>query len=318
METVSKIYVGVDISKNFLDIALHPINKHFRVENTPNGIDAITKHLSNYSIDRIVCESSGGYEKAMIKVLRKLGYQVELVDPKLIRYFILSKSVKAKTDKIDAKMIALYAALNKPAYAQPVISDQHEELRDMVRRRHDFVEDVAREKKRCKQATTQKSKNFIIRHISYLEEQIGCVDDEIKHMLRDNAIWENKLKILLSIPGIGRISATALIAEMSELGSIENKQAASLLGVAPRTKQSGNYEGVASIAGGRFILRKIIYMAALSASRARGKFSEYYQKLRGKGKKPKVCVVALMNKMITIANTLIRKGEMWNPSLNFH
>jgi transposase len=314
METISKIYVGVDVSKDFLDIALSPIGKHFRISNDEAGIALMMNKLSVYKIERIVCEASGGYERSMIKMLRQVGYNVELVDPKVIRYFILSKKIKAKTDKIDAHMIASYAAHNESQYVQPIMSNEHEELRDMVRIRHNFVDNIAREKKRLKQAFHPKSKNFIAKHIEYLEEQIQLIEIEIKLLIEQNSEWKKTQKILLSMPGIGQVSATALIAEMPELGHMENKQAASLLGVAPRTNQSGTYEGVATISGGRFMLRKIMYMAALSASHAKGKFTQYYQYLKSKGKESKVCLVALMNKMISIANILISRGEMWNPT----
>ena len=314
MKTVPKIYVGVDVSKNFLDVAYHPTGKHFRVSNNIIGINKMIKRLSSHQVVRIACESSGGYERTMLKLLRKADYSVQLMDPKLIKYFILSKKIKAKTDKIDASMIALFTAHNEPEYTPPIITEKHEELRDMVRRRYAFVEDIAREKKRLKQAFSQKAKNFIFNHIKFLEEQIDLVNKEIEHLIASNSEWKKAQRLLLSMPGFGEISTAALIAEIPELGQIENKQAASILGVAPGTKQSGNFEGRATISGGRFMIRKIIYMAALSASHSKGKFSAYYQRLKNKGKKPKVCLVALMNKMISIANTLLKKGEEWNPA----
>jgi transposase len=314
MKNVTKIYVGVDVSKDFLDIAFYPTKQHFRVSNDEVGITKIIKELSLQEVVRITCESSGGYERLMIKTLRNAGYKIELVDPKLVKYFILSKKIKAKTDKIDAYMIAFYTSCNEPKYVQHIKSDKDEEIRDLVRMRHNFTEDIAREKKRLKQVTTQISKDLINNHILHLETQISVVDNKIKDVIKNNEEWTKKFNILKSIPGIGNITASALIAEMSELGTIENKQAAALLGVAPYTKQSGNYEGKSMISGGRFIIRKIVYMGALSASHSKGKFGKYYKKLRDKGKKPKVCVVAVMNKIISVANALLKKGEMWNPN----
>ena len=313
MKTITKIFVGIDVSKNFLDIAFYPTKKHFRVSNDFSGISGIVDRLQSHEIVRIACESSGGYERAMIKTLRVAGYLVELVDPKIIRYFILSKKVKAKTDKIDAQMIAFYSSCNEPAYTQHINNEQAEELRDLVRIRNNFVEDVAREKKRIKQASCQKTKAFIGNHINFLKQEIERIDKEIEAFIASKTEWKEKTKILRSIPGIGFVSATALIAEIPELGHIENKEAAALLGVAPRIKQSGTYEGIATIAGGRFMIRKIFYMAALSASHAKGKFCDYYRHLKTKQKKGKVCLVALMNKMISIANTLIKKNELWDP-----
>ena len=313
MEIVSEVFVGVDVSKDFLDIAFYPAQKHFRVSNDHAGISSIISKLKLHEIKRVTCESSGGYERSMIKALRAAGYQVELVDPKIVRYFILSKKVKAKTDKIDAFMIAFYSSCNEPAYAQYINNEEEAELRDLVRIRNNFTEDIAREKKRLKQAVCPKSKTLIVRHINFLEREIKRLDCETASLIENNEAWVSKAKILRSIPGIGPVAATALIAEMPELGSIENKQAAALLGVAPRIKQSGTYEGTATIAGGRFMIRKIFYMAALSACHAKGKFCAYYQRLKSKQKKGKVCRVALMNKMISIANSLVKKSEIWDP-----
>lgn len=314
---ITDIYSGVDVSKDTLDIALYPINQHFRVTNDKSGIDEMIKKLQQYNIIRIACESSGGYQRLMIQLLREAGYKVELLNPKPIKHFILSKRIKAKTDKIDAHMIAMFTASNELGYTQPILSAKHEEMRDMIRRRVDTIEDISREKKRLKQSWYETSKNSITRHIQYLEEQLDLIDIEINQLINTNEEWKRKLKILMSIPGIGVTSAATLIAEMPELGHMENKQAASLLGVAPQTKQSGLYVGIAAISGGRFIPRKLIYMAALSASHGKNKFKEYYQRLRSKGKKSKVCLVALMNKIITIANALLRKGEIWNSNFTF-
>lgn len=315
MNNITKIFVGVDISKNYLDVALNPINQYFRVSNDEIGISKIVKKLCEYEVIRIACEASGGYEKLMLKELRKLGYIVELIDPKLVRYFILSKKVKAKTDKIDASMIALYTASNEPEYCQIMRSEQLEELRDLVRMRYNFVEDAARQKKRLKQVSTIESKKFMENHIDYIEQQVQMVDAQIKILIKNNEQFNKKIKILKSIPGIGDITASALIAEMSELGTIKNKQAAALLGVAPYDKQSGSSASPSKISGGRFIIRKIVYMGALSASHSKGKFGEFYKRLKDKGKKAKVCIVAVMNKIITTANALIKKGETWNPQI---
>jgi len=315
MKNLSKIFVGVDVSKNFLDVAFYPINKHFRVTNNEVGIKNIVKKLLTQNIVRIACESSGGYEHVMIKALKNFGYHVKLLDPKLVRYFILAQSVKAKTDKIDAHMIAFYIASNAPKYIQEVRSDEDEELRDLIHMRYNFIEDIAREKKRLKQVVTQISKDLIFQHICHLKQQVELIESKTKQLIKNNDSWNKKSIILQSMPGIGNIVASALITEMRELGKIKNKQAAALLGVAPYTKQSGTYEGLSNISGGRFMIRKIVYMGALSACHSKGKLSQYYKRLKSKGKKPKVCVIAVMNKIISIANTLIRKNELWKPHI---
>lgn len=314
MNNIAKKYIGVDVSKDTLDVTIYPLNEYFRVTNDEVGIDKIISRLRKHNVARIACESSGGYERKMVQRLREARYRVELLNPILVKHFILSKKIKAKTDKIDSYMIAMFTAHNEPTYVQPVLSEKHEEMRDMIRLRINTIEDISREKKRLKQCRHQTSKNFITERIHYLEKQIESMDIEVKQLVSINELWKRQLKILTSIPGIGMISAVTLLSEMPELGLIENKKIASLLGVAPQTKQSGLYVGTSIITGGRFIPRRLVYMAALSASHGKSKFKEFYQRLRSKGKKAKVCIVALMNKIIATANALLRKDEMWNPS----
>lgn len=314
MNNLPKEYVGVDVSLESLDVSVYPKNNHFKVQNNENGIKTLIKKISYFNVERVACESTGGYEKTLLKLLRKANYHVELLDPRLVKYFILSKNVKAKTDKIDSYMIALYTANNEPRYKKPILSEKHEELRELTNRRYTAVKMVAEEKKRLLQSNLIKVKDFITKNIEFLNLQIEEIDKEVKTLIDNDEQWKNKFKIFLSIPGIGKVTSAILISDMPELGTIENKQAASLLGVAPHTKQSGNYQGLSMISGGRFRVRQIAYMAALSASHGKGKLTDYYKKLKAKDKKAKVCLVALMNKMISVANALLRKNEIWNPT----
>lgn len=318
MNNIADMFVGVDVSQSTLDISFYPTKQHFRVSNDKSGLDEMVRKLKKHSIVRIACESSGGYERLMLRHLRTAKYEVILLDPKIVRYFILSKKIKAKTDKIDAYMIAMFTAHNEPEYNQVLMSENHEALRDMVRRRADTIEYASCEKKRLKQSVSERSDAFIKAHIEYLESQLKLIDMEIKLLINGSKQWLMDIKILKSMPGIGDISAVTLLAEMPELGRIENKKVASLLGVAPHTKQSGMYVGKATIGGGRFIPRKVLYMAALSACHGKSKFKDFYENLKRKGKKSKMCLVALMNKMITTANALMRKGEMWNKNYGFN
>ena len=314
MNNVTKNFVGVDVSKNWLDVHIHPMGKSVRIDNTSDGIEQLLKIFTHNNITKIVCESSGGYENTLISVCSKAGYHVWRVDPKRIKAFIASEGVKAKTDKIDAKMIALFASQKEASYTQNKRSDLDEEIRALVRRKADLTEIAAMEKRRLKGPTGLFCKDNIERLIGIIEQDIVCLEEKIQGLIKENPELSSKDDILQSIPGIGKATAAALIAEMPELGSIDNKKAAALLGVVPYTKQSGMYKGSETISGGRFAPRKALYMAALCATRHNDPMKIFYNRLREKGKRPKVAVVAVMNKLITTMNAMLRDNKKWGCS----
>lgn len=314
MNNITNIFVGGDISKNYIDIYLHPIGKAQKLENTKIGLKKLLKMLSDYQVQQIVFEATGGYEKLFAKRLKKAGYDVWVVDPKRVKAFIISEGVKAKTDKIDAKMIALFAASKKRDYKCVELSTEHDKLRAFVQRIHDLKEAISVEKKRLRHPQQEYCGNSIKESIKFMKKQMVAIQKQINCLISQNSAWQKKLEILLTVPGIGATTAIALIAEMPELGLIDSKKAAALLGVAPFTKQSGQYRGQERICGGRFMLRTIFYMAALTAMRYNKKMKEFNDRLRKAGKKPKVALVAIMRKLIVIVNIMIGKGEAWNPT----
>jgi len=314
MNNISNIFVGGDISKNHVDIYLHPVGKALKFENTKTGLKKLLKILSGYQVQQIVFEATGGYEKLFAKGLRAKVYKVWIIDPKRIKAFIISEGVKAKTDKIDAKMIALFAASKKPDYESIELTPEQDELRALVQRISNLKEMIAIEKKRLRHPQQEYCKNVIKKSINFMTKQINSIQKQIDSMIAKNSVWQEKLQLLLSVPGVGRVTAIALIAEMPELGSLEPKKASALLGVAPFTNQSGQYRGKARIRGGRFMLRTVVYMAALSAMRCNSKMKIFYDRLRKAGKEPKVALVAVMRKLIVILNIIIGKGQAWNPA----
>jgi len=312
MNNLPKVFVGVDVSKNNLDVFVHPVKKQLKIENSEEGVAKLKKELSGYDVQRVVCESSGGYEYLLLSTLKNSGYKTWLVDPKRIKAFIVSEGIKAKTDAIDAKMIARFAAEKDSTYeSQRCFDEESTKLSALYKRKTDLTEMLVMEKLRLDHPMTKACKNLIEQHIDFLEQQRQAVDSEIDTMIKNNNDWSNKAKIVESVPGIGKATAAALIAELPELGKIENKQIAALLGVAPFTRQSGEWKGNASISGGRSAPRNAVYMATLSAMRYNPVIKIFYERLRKAGKPAKVAIVAAMRKMITIINTILRKAQMW-------
>jgi len=268
MSKLTKVYVGVDVSKNHLDFYIHPTGENFRIKNNFQDIFQIKKHLSRHHfVNQIVCEASGGYERLMLKIFAKNGYRTWCVDPKRIKAFIASEGIKFKTDANDAKMIALFATQKKCAYEKIIRSKESLKLQVLVKRRKQIVKMISDEKKRMQQLDEKFYKNSIKRIISLLEEELHKIETDINLTVKKDKQLTKKSKIIESIPGIGKTTANTLIALVPELGTVTDKQAAALFGVCPYVRQSGNFVGATSIYGGREEARHTLYMAALSASR---------------------------------------------------
>ncbi len=311
--TLTQISVGVDIAKRHLDVCLHGAKKFFRVPNNKEGIAALLRKLAPYDIKHIAFESSGGYEYKLKQTVREAGYKVWQINPLRIKAFITSKGMKAKTDKIDAKMIAWFAAENECDIPQATAAT--EQLSVLVQRRDSLVQTISGEKKRLQQPHQELCTNQIEEHIAFLEKQVEELDEQAKTMIKADAAWNQKAEQLTSIDGVGDITAAVIIAQMPELGTIDDKKAGSLVGLVPYTNESGTYKGVARINGGRFLPRKILYMATLSAIQCNKKIRRFYQRLIAAGKKPKVALIAAMHKLVIIMNAMLKKGTMWNPNL---
>lgn len=315
MVTVSHVDVGVDISKKHLDFYLHQVKKAFRVPNSPEGMDEVANVLSQYTIGQVVCESTGGYGQLMSKTLHQSNYKVWCVEPRRIKAFIASEGIKAKTDKIDAKMIALFASQKQCAYEPVQISDNTAKLKNLVAVRTSMTSNAAELKTQLQQFFDEDSKRYLNKQLCFLEKQISKISSQIDVLIEGDNDFKNKAKIITSIPGVGIGTAATFIALLPEIGKVDNKSAAALVGVAPYIKQSGYLKGQAHIGGGRAQLRRILYMAAVSAIRHNQKLADFYQRLIAAGKKFKVAIVAVMRKLVIYMNTLIRKGDMWNIAI---
>jgi transposase len=315
---LTKIFVGVDISKDNLDFCFLPEKQHLRLQNNDAGIKQLIKVLSLYDVERIVCEASGGYETLLIRTLSKCNYRVWLIEPKRIKAFIASEGIKAKTDKIDAAMIALFAQQKElPEHTRIKIPKQNEELlKALVKRRMALTGMLAQEKTRLSHPQASFCKDKIQKHVDFMANEIKELEKEIEELISNDDDWQQKQKIITSIPGAGKSTAAALIALMPELGTTGNKQIAALLGTVPYVQESGKFTKTATIKEGRPMPRKALYMSTLSAIQYNQDFKIFYNRLLDAGKKPKVALIAVMRKFIVLTNTLLAQNKMWEVSKN--
>lgn len=308
---ITKIAVGVDVSKDHLDCCIYPTEKLLRIPNTTGGLKKLVRKLSGKGVTQVVCEASGGYERLMVKTLRKRGYKVWVVDPKRIKAYKDSKGRRVKTDPIDAKMIALFAGQESCDYEQCNPSEQEEDIKALANRRSSLVAMVINEKKRLQQESNIACKKSIEQTIRYLEKQIKIIDKKRKVIIEGQGNLQKKADIMQSMRGVGATTAHDLLSFVPELGKVENKAIAAIVGVAPETRQSGKYNGHAFIRGGRSAARKALYMAALTASRSNPVLSQFYNRLTSRGKPSKVALVGVMRKMIVTLNVMLREEKTW-------
>lgn len=313
MKIITNVYVGVDVSKNKLDAHFHPTGTTNSFMNSEDGIKKLIGSLLDYDVIQIVCEATGGYEDLMVQMLHSAGHKIWRVEPNRIKSFIRSKGKKAKTDTIDARMIALFSAQETSEHKFIEHGEVHTKLKDLTKRRKDLIEMISMERQRLKHPNHLFSKVAIQEHIDFMGNQVKELDHKIDTLIENNSNISKKTKIIESVPGIGRTTAAIIVAEMPELGEIKNKQAAALVGVAPYTQESGQYKGKSAISGGRKTVRCALFMAALVASRFNPIMKEFYHRLCVVGKKsPKVALVAVMRKLVVILNTMIRNETMWS------
>ena len=309
MTNLSQAIIGVDISKNNLDVFIHPFELSFKIDNSEKAIIKFIKQLSTYQVVRIACEATGGYEKPMMNLLKEHGYDCWIVDPRRIKGFIVASGCKSKTDKIDAQKIAEFAVKNSPNYTAKNKSDSEEILQALVNRKADLTQYLAAEKTRFKHPSHALSISSIKKFMIILEKEIKKIDIQIsKHIGTDSGL-DKKVKLLESIPGIGKATAALLVSFVPELGQLTNNQVSALIGVCPYNRESGTYSGKRYIRGGRMIPRNALYMCALTTIKYHLPLREFYDRLIERKKPFKVAIVAVMRKLIIIANIILKKAE---------
>lgn len=299
-------YLGLDISKNKLDLA-GPNIKHRTFENNTVGIDQLLKYLSSLSIPslHLVLEPSGGYERKVILALMKAGFPVSRVPGHQVRCFARSLGKLAKTDKIDALLLAQFGKERQPCKLKEA-DESLESLRSLYRRREDLLRLKNQDSNRLETASAS-LREHLQTSIDFFSKQLSQIQEMIKKEISLNEEAKKKIERLTSVQGVGAQTALTLLLSMPELGSLNDKQSAALVGVAPYNKDSGKYSGYRSIRGGRAQVRKILYMAALAAARFNPILRAFYQRLLSNGKKPKVALVAVMRKLIILLNKLIKQ-----------
>ncbi len=309
----SSAYVGIDVSKAHLDIAEWPSAERWQADNNVEGIEQLVKEISLRSPALIVLEATGGLEMAAAGALATAGLPVAVINPRQARDFAKSLGKLAKTDKIDALVLARFGDAVRPE-PRTLPTEQAVQLQALIVRRRQLIEMLVAEKNRV-YLTHCSVKPSLEEHIAWLENELRELDQDLKAQLQQSPIWREKDNLLRSVPGVGAVTSTTLLAELPELGSLNRKQIAALVGVAPFNCDSGNMRGKRVIWGGRACVRTALYMATMSACRHNPIIKTHYNHLKEQGKASKVALIACMRKLLTILNALIHSMTAWNPQL---
>ncbi len=309
MET-PQTFVGVDVSKAALDVAVHG-GPTWRVSHDPRGLASLVTRLHARAPTLIVCEATGGWEAPLVTALHAADLPVAVINPRQVRDFARSTGKLAKTDALDAAVLAHFAQAIRPA-AQPPPDAATLALRAVLARRQELVVLRAGERGRLALAH-QVVTAHIDAHCLWLDEAITALDGELRTMIAASAAWQEQRALLESVPGVGPVLATTLLAAVPELGTLSHKQVAALVGVAPLNRDSGTKRGRREIWGGRRTVRGALYMATLAATRCNPVIRAHFMQLRERGKAFKVAMVACMHKLLTILNAMVREGRAWQP-----
>jgi transposase len=304
------IYAGVDVSKETLDIALHPSGEYWQEKNDEAGRARLAARLETATPALVVIEATGGIERSAVIALAVASLPVVVINPRQVREFARATGELSKTDRIDARMLALFGERIRPE-VRALPDEAARELEAYVVRRRQIIEMLTAEKNRLSQAQAPALKRSIKTHIRWLEKQLEGVDGELDKRIKESPLWRERAQLLTSVPGIGAVTSRTLIAELPELGSLGRREIAKLVGVAPLARDSGRMRGRRSVWGGRAPVRTALYMAALSATRFNPEIKRFYLRLREAGKPAKVALVACMRKLLTILNAIVKSSEPW-------
>lgn len=309
MNDPAEIFVGIDVSKDHLDIAVFKPATSWRVDNTDGGIGELVKRLKDLSPTLILLEATGGFELPLVAELMHARLPVCVSNPRRVRDFARSTGQLAKTDKLDAHMLAHMAAVLHPE-PRPLPSDEEEQLTALLTRRRQLLDMLTVEKNRL-HTVRATMRQDIQEHLAWLKQKLDQLDEEIERFIQSSSIWNEKDAILQSTPGVGRITSSTLLGMLPELGRLNRQEVAALVGVAPLNKDSGKKRGKRRIFGGRAAVRSVLYMAALAATRFNPKIKKFYEHLLQQGKEKKVALTACMRKLLVILNAMIRSMQPW-------
>jgi len=309
---MESIIVGIDVSKDRLDIAVLPMGESFAVERNAKGLDALVARLKQLAVHLAALEATGGFETVVTAALASAGLPVVVVNPAQVRAFAKALGQKAKTDPIDAFVIARFAEAAKPQI-RALPDEQTQLLSDLVTRRRQIIAMIGAERQREKRAS-KRLKKSIARLLKALEKELSSLDGEIDDAVRGTPAWREKEDLLASVPGVGPVIARTLLACLPELGRLDRKQIAALAGLAPFTRQSGQWRGKSFIGGGRAGVRAALFMGAMVAARHNPALKGFFSRLVAAGKPKMVAIVAVARKLLTILNAILRDQKPWQPA----
>ena len=305
-----QIFIGIDVSKKQLDVAIGTGDDYFRVSNDDPGIADLVRRLADLNPQLILLEASGGYEILAAAALRQAGLPAQIINPRQVREFARSTGKLAKTDRIDAAVLAYFAQLLQPPL-RPWPEAQQQELAALMTRRRQLVEMLVMEKNRLGVVFSPKVRKSLQVHLQYLTTQLQELERELDDFIRRSPLYLEKDQLLQSVPGVGPLTSQSLLAWVPELGALNRKQIAALVGVAPFNRDSGQMRGRRTVWGGRKQVRPSLYMATIAACRANPVIRTFYQRLLQAGKRKKVAITACMRKLLTILNAVLKHQQPW-------
>lgn len=309
--TESTIYVGIDVAKAQLDIALRPTRESWQVPRTPRGLRQLVTRLTALKPARLVLEATGSLERPVMTALTAAGLPAVLINPRQAREFARAVGRLAKTDRLDAHVLAHFAeAVQPPLRPQPDPPTQ--DLSAVVARRRQLVDMLTAEKNRLASAP-RPLRPGLEKHIKWLEHEIAELDKLLARSIQTAPAWQHRAQLLRSAPGVGPVLTTTVLADLPELGRLTRHQIAALVGVAPLNRDSGAFRGRRMVWGGRAHVRAVLYMATLVAVRRNPVLAAFFRRLRAAGKAPKVALTACMRKLLTILNAMVRHNTPWLP-----
>ena len=310
---MDSIYVGIDVSKDRLDVHVLPSGQAFAVARNGKGLNELVEELSSLRPRLIAVEATGGFETIVAAAIAGAHLPLAVVNPAQVRHFAQAVGKRAKTDPIDAAVIARFAEAVKPE-PRELPDEAARLLSELVGRRVQVIEMLVAERQRERRASAARVQKSLKRHIAALEKELPEIDRDIDTMVRGSPVWREKEDLMVTFPGVGKGTAHSILADLPELGRLTRREIASLVGVAPFTRQSGRWNGKSMIAGGRPSVRSAIYMAALSAMKWNPVMRAFYQGLLARGKPKMVALIAVARKVLTTLNAMLRDQKPWQPA----
>lgn len=307
---MDQVFVGIDVSKDRLDVHVRPSAEAFAVARDGKGLEDLTTRLQASSPTLVAIEATGGFEIIAAAAIAGAGLPLAVVNPAQVRHFAQAVGKRAKTDPLDAEMIARFAEAVRPE-PRPIADDAARLFAELVARRRQIIEMLVAERQRERRATSNGIRKSLVRHIAMLEKELPEIDGDIGTLVRGSPVWRKNEDLLVTVPGVKNIIARTLLADIPELGRLGRREIASLVGVAPYTRQSGRWKGKSMIGGGRATARTAIFMAALTASRYNPVLKAFYQRLLAAGKPKMVALIAVARKLLTILNAMLRDKKPW-------